>query len=97
MMCINTYSLIERECVEYPSYTLSVPISVSSFSWCPHDCIFENSEGHNGPDRVRNTNLSVLDSETMWSQPILIEHLDVLLLLQTHIHFPSCTKENTEQ
>ena len=55
-----------------------------------HECIFDHSEEHNGPDRARNTNLSGLVSETMWSQPILIEILAVLLLLlQTHMHFPS--------
>ncbi len=60
----------------------------SAFFRCPHNCIFEDSAGHNGPDRARNTNLSALSSETMWSQPILIELLAVLLLLQTHMHFP---------
>ena len=30
MMCINTYSLIERVCVEYPSYILSaLPLILS--------------------------------------------------------------------
>ena len=62
----------------------------SAFLRCPHNCIFEDSAGHNGPVRPRNTNLSALASETMWSQPILIELLAVLLLLQTHMHFPSC-------
>jgi hypothetical protein len=65
----------------------------SAFFRCPHNCIFEDSAGHNGPARVRNTNLSVLVSETMLSQPILIELLTVLekeILLQTHMHFPSC-------
>ena len=48
--------------------------SVFSTFWrFPHNCIFEDSAGHNGPVRVRNTNLSVLTSETMWSQPILID------------------------
>jgi hypothetical protein len=61
----------------------------SAFLRCPHNCIFEDSAGHNGPVRPRNTNLSGLSSETMWSQPILIELLAVLLLLQTHMHFPS--------
>ena len=61
----------------------------SAFFRCPHNCIFEDSAGHNGPARARNTNLSALASETMWSQPILIELLAVLLLLQTHMHFPS--------
>ena len=37
--------------------------------------IFEHSEGHNDPARVRNTNLSTLAFENMWSQPILIELL----------------------
>ncbi len=64
----------------------------SVFLRCPHNCIFEDSTGHNGPDRSRNTNLSALVSETMWSQPILIELLPVILLLQTHIHFPSCNQ-----
>ena len=63
--------------------------SFSAFLRCPHNCIFEDSAGHNGPARARNTNLSALASETMWSQPILIELLAVLLLLQTHMHFPS--------
>ncbi len=35
---------------------------------------------------IKHTNLS----ESMWSQPILIELLVVLLLLQTHMHFPYC-------
>jgi hypothetical protein len=61
----------------------------SDFFGCPHNCIFEDSVGHNGPARFRNTNLSALASETMWSQPILIELLAVLLLFQTHMHFPS--------
>ena len=51
----------------------TVPITVSVFSRCPHKCIFEHSEGHNGP--VRNTNLSPVPSESMWSQPILIQLL----------------------
>jgi hypothetical protein len=54
----------------------------SAFLRCPHNCIFEDSAEHNGPARARNTNLSGLASETMWSQPILIELLAVLLLLQ---------------
>jgi hypothetical protein len=29
-MCINTYSLIERVCVAYPSYILSAPSVASS-------------------------------------------------------------------
>ncbi len=62
----------------------------SVFLQCPHNCMFEDSAGHNGPDRTRNTNLSGLTSETMWSQHILIELLTVILLLQTHMHFPSC-------
>ncbi len=61
----------------------------SVFFRCPHNWSFEDSAGHNGPARARNTNLSALASETMWSQPILIEFLPVLLLLQTHMHFPS--------
>jgi hypothetical protein len=61
----------------------------SAFLPCPHNCIFEDSTGHNGPVRARKTNLSVLVSETMWYQPILIEHLTVLLLLQQHAHFSS--------
>jgi hypothetical protein len=68
--------------------------SQSAFSvvlWCPHNCIFEHPEGHNGPVPARNTNLSALASETMWSQPILIELLTVQLLLQTHMLFPSPT------
>ena len=68
--------------------TGTVPIAVSAFSRCPHTCIFGHSEGHNGPDRARNTNLSALASENMWSQPILIELLAVLLLLQTQMTFP---------
>jgi hypothetical protein len=44
--------------------------------------------------KVPNTNLSALASETMWSQPILIELLAVLLLLQTHMHFASCTSRH---
>jgi hypothetical protein len=39
---------------------------------------------------VQHTNLSALASETMWSQPIRIELLPVMLLLQTHMDFPSC-------
>jgi hypothetical protein len=33
-MCINTYSLIERVCVEYPSYILSA-LTVSASSESP--------------------------------------------------------------
>ena len=66
----------------------------SAFLWCPHNCIFEDSAGHNGPARPRKTNLSVLASETMWYQPILIELLAVLLLLQAHMHFPSPTSRH---
>ena len=46
-------------------------------------------EAHNGLARAQNSNLSPLTSETMWYQPILIEHLVVLLLLQQHTHFSS--------
>ena len=46
-------------------------------------------EVHNGLARAQNSNLSPLTSETMWYQPILIEHLAVLLLLQQHTHFSS--------
>ena len=67
----------------------TVPIAVSDFPWCPHKCIFEHSERHTGPARARNTNLSAVSSETMLSQPILIELLAVLVLLQTHMHFPA--------
>ena len=66
----------------------------SAFLRCPHNCIFEDSAGHNGPARARKTNLSVLASETMWYQPILIELLAVLLLLQAHMHFPSPTSRH---
>ena len=69
--------------------TDTVPICFFCFLAEPHNCIFEDSAGHNGPARSRNTNLSALAFETMWSQPILIELLAVLLLLQTHMHFPS--------
>jgi hypothetical protein len=61
----------------------------SAFLRCPNNCIFEDSAGHNGPARARKTNLSVLASETMWYQHILIELLAVLLLLQAHMHFSS--------
>ena len=70
-----------------PAYT--VPTAVSAFPPCPHKCIFEHSERHTGPARARNTNLSAVSSETMLSQPILIELLAVLVLLQTHMHFPA--------
>jgi hypothetical protein len=66
----------------------------SAFLRCPHNCIFEDSAGHNGPARARKTNLSVLASETMWYQPILIELLTVLLLLQAHMQFPSPTSRH---
>ncbi len=68
--------------------------SQSAFLRCPHNCIFEDSAEHNGPARVRNTNLSGLASETMWSQPIFIELLAVLLLLQEHMHFLSPTSRH---
>ena len=32
-MCINTYSLIERVCVEYPSYILSVLPLILRYRW----------------------------------------------------------------
>jgi hypothetical protein len=66
----------------------------SAFLPCPHNCIFEDSAGHNGPARARKTNLSVLASETMWYQPIFIELLAVLLLLQEHMHFPFPTSRH---
>ena len=44
-----------------------------------YKCIFDHSEEHNGPPRDRNT--TTLTSETMWSQPILIDILTVLVLL----------------
>ena len=47
--------------------TGTVPIDVSAFSRCPHKCIVEHSEEHNGPVRARKTNLSALASEIMWS------------------------------
>jgi hypothetical protein len=49
---------------------------------------FVANTGHNGPVRVRNTNLSVISSKTMWSQPVLIELLAALLLLQVPCTFP---------
>jgi hypothetical protein len=66
----------------------------SAFLPCPHNFIFEDSAGHNGPARVRKTNLSTLSSETMWYQPIFIEFLVVLFLLQEHMHFPSPTSRH---
>ena len=67
----------------------NLPIDVSDFSRCPDKCIFEHSEGHNGPVRTRNTDLSPLVSQNMLSQSILIELLDVILLLQTYMYFTS--------
>ena len=64
-------------------------IAVSGFSRCPITCILTHSESHNGLARARNTNLSTLVSKTMRYQPILIELLTVLFLLQQHIHFSS--------
>ncbi len=64
----------------------TVPIVVSAFSRCPHKCIVEHSEGHNGTAGTQNTNLSALASETMWSQPIMVELLTVLLLSPAHMH-----------
>ena len=42
-------------------------------------------------------NLSELDSENMWYQHILIELLTVLLLLQSHIHFSSCSSIHSSE
>ena len=67
----------------------SVKTTVSGFSWCTFTCNFTHCEAHNGLARTQNSNLSPLTSETMWYQPILIEHLAVLLLLQQHTHFSS--------
>jgi hypothetical protein len=67
----------------------SVKAAVSGFSWCAFTCNFTHCEEHNGLARAQNLNLSPLTSETMWYQPILIEHLTVLLLLQQHAHFSS--------
>jgi hypothetical protein len=67
----------------------SVKAAVSGFSPCALTCNFTDCEAHNGLDRAQNSNLSPLTSETMWYQPILIEHLAVLLLLQQHTHFSS--------
>ena len=72
-------------CTHIKDTSRNLPITVSAFSRCPHKCIFEHSEEHNGPVRARNTNLSALASETMCSQPILIEILTVLLL-STNTH-----------
>jgi hypothetical protein len=47
----------------------------------PEELIFNTSGQHQTVD------LSVLPSETMWYQPIFIELLVVLLLLQEHMHF----------
>jgi hypothetical protein len=67
----------------------SVKVAVSGFSRCTLTCNFTHCESHNGLTRAQNSNLSVLASETMWYQPILIELLAVLLLLRQHTHFSS--------
>jgi hypothetical protein len=67
----------------------SVKSAVSGFSRCALTCNFTHCEPHNGLARAQNSNLSPLTSETMWYQPILIEHLTVLILLQQHTHFSS--------
>ena len=67
----------------------SVKTAVSGFSRCALTCNFTHCESHNGLARTQNSNLSPLTSETMWYQPILIEHLAVLLLLHQHAHFSS--------
>ncbi len=67
----------------------SVKTAVSGFSRCAITCNFTHCEAHNGLARTQNSNLSPLTSKTMWYQPILIEHLPVLLLLQQHTHFSS--------
>ncbi len=67
----------------------SVKADVSDFSRFALTCNFTHCEAHNGLARAQNLNLSPLTSETMWYQPILIEHLAVLLLLQQHTHFSS--------
>ena len=72
----------------------SVKAAVSGFSPCTLTCNFTDCEAHNGLDRAQNSNLSPLTSETMWYQPIFIELLTVLLLLQEHMHFPSPTSRH---
>jgi hypothetical protein len=72
-------------CAHIKDTSRNLPIAVAAFSWCPYKCIFEHSEEYNGPVRARNKNLSALASETMCSQPILIEILTVLLL-STNTH-----------
>ena len=65
----------------------------------PRNCVYTHSEPHDGLDRVRNTYLSVLVTETMWYQPILIELLVVLLHLQQHnslFLLPWCLYDDVE-
>ena len=56
----------------------------------PRQTIFTYSEGQNGLPRARHTNLSTLVSENMWSPPILIELLVVLMSLQPHVQRWCC-------
>ena len=70
----------------------TVKIAVSGFSRYPLTYILTHSEPHNGLTRARNANFSVLVSDTMWYQPILIQLLTVLFLLQQHIHFSSSSR-----
>ena len=60
----------------------------------PRQTIFTYSDGQNGLVRARHTNLSGLASENMWSPPIFIELLTVLILLQPHMHFSSSTSRH---
>ena len=60
----------------------------------PRQTIFTYSQGQNGLVRARHRNLSALASENMWSPPIVIELLAVLILLQPHMHFSSSTSRH---
>ena len=53
--------------------------------------VFFFHAAHDRVSRVRNTNVPALVSENMWYHHIMFELLSVLLLLQPHIHFSSCS------
>ncbi len=65
----------------------TVNITVSGSSRCTWKCISTHSVTHDGLPRTRNTNLCTLSSENMWYPQLL----SVVIHLQSHFHFSSCS------